>query len=903
MADDRIREEIITNFFLETCRPSRRIGEYDACVLMLCAKLADIGDIVIPSSTGSVAEFYVEPMLSCVGDVDIMFYFGSLLAIPKGYLPPTQLPGEFNSHVKVYEIVNTDFPGYVHLVSRYLLTECEEDDKYKAVKLERAMLTLGRASIADLPLHGPAVVLENEVPFNLDQYTDDLRRSMDCVYCVRCLLWPSQAADWPTRHRNYDWPDSTTVDLVVSNGCDVVPVAHPMCREDEWMNKRQFRLSFSRAEIVLLNSWMRVQQIVYHMLRMFMKKEILTERADNAGAGTLSNYHIKTLMLWACELKSRSWWTDDLNLVRICVELLHTLAVWLTDACIQHYFINNCNLFYQFQHSQFTKVTVNQLMSITRARFCEWCIDSYICKCVQRCPGIDQTLMLPSIRLMHDVVCLQNTVSMIVAWRRVLSPWLTSRQFFVAQHIIIKSVSLMSLTSQSCLCFLDQLAKSDQVLQLYFTAVVLLHVAYKTTQSLMTDEMLDVVATMMCLQFNDVCHCRNARHSSVLLLSQAAILMKVVVNSSQNTVQLIEIELAKAYLHRALRCKDSDSNFIYCLANVYLSVLYAGQSAINHCALVTRSQDHSQCCSSHVVQGELLPRIHDQVDTVLGLAVFYEYIRAAALSKQQERRHVSVFIIELFARYLQIKLLSIRKCRELLSTSLADEVQRYRNCLCSLPEVFVTDVMLFNFTNHTNYPSNDRLVMANTGETKSLTSSQFDTSELVALLQQFAVEHLTTCRELQTPEFGTFGNIVTPDFKALYAYKCGQYECCLQLSVYTVHNLIADIDDNELSVVYFVPQFVQLMDDNIVSLIALMTLANPSHNKNWPLPVAIRQLSLSLYLMTQCQIKLRHSVTSLDTSLNYVQFARGEIMNRTDGDVIDQLVLKFVEQKLLRISP
>jgi len=49
-----------------------------------------------------------------------------------------------------------------------------------------------------------------------------------------------------------------------------------------------------------------------------MKTELLTESADNSRAGKLSNYHIKTLMLWAYELKSRNWWTDDLDLVRIC---------------------------------------------------------------------------------------------------------------------------------------------------------------------------------------------------------------------------------------------------------------------------------------------------------------------------------------------------------------------------------------------------------------------------------------------------------------------------------------------------------------------------------------------------------------------------------------------------------
>ena len=158
--------------------------------------------------------------------------------------------------------------------------------------------------------------------------------SKDDVYCMRCLSWLPQAADWPLRQRKYDWPDLAAIDRVVSNGCDVVRVAHRRCRRDHWMRHRQYRLSFSRAEIVLLNSWMPVQQIVYHMLRVFVKTERLTDSANNSDVATLSNYHIKTLMLWACELKPRSWWIDDLNVVRLSVELLHTLGVWLNDCLL-----------------------------------------------------------------------------------------------------------------------------------------------------------------------------------------------------------------------------------------------------------------------------------------------------------------------------------------------------------------------------------------------------------------------------------------------------------------------------------------------------------------------------------------------------------------------------------------
>jgi len=130
------------------------------------------------------------------------------------------------------------------------------------------------------------------------------------------------------------------------------------------MSKHQWRLSFSREETVLINSWMPVQQIVYHMLRLFVKTERLTESVDNSKAATLSNYHIKTLMLWACQLKPRSWSTDSLNLVKICAKLLHTLSVRLTGRRCHQYFINDCNLDHYIMNMQ---MIVTKLMSTNKA--------------------------------------------------------------------------------------------------------------------------------------------------------------------------------------------------------------------------------------------------------------------------------------------------------------------------------------------------------------------------------------------------------------------------------------------------------------------------------------------------------------------------------------------------------
>ena len=276
---ERVVEEIVTKFFLNTCRLSLKLSEPAVQAAALCGQFAARHPTerdCIPLTTGSVAEFYIEPMIPHIGDIDVMYHDSTMLAIPAGHPPPTQLPDEFDNYVKVYEIVDSHLPGYVYLPLRYLLTECPQDAVYNTVEYDGNLYLSNRwyADGQQISIYGPmtttvhggslyfekhggttgSVVSNTHGPAVLTIYPGSQLLSTDAVYCIRCLVWPPQAADWPTRHRNYGWPDSATVDRVVSNGCDVVGVAHRQCRHDEWMSKQQWRLSFSRAEIVLVNS-------------------------------------------------------------------------------------------------------------------------------------------------------------------------------------------------------------------------------------------------------------------------------------------------------------------------------------------------------------------------------------------------------------------------------------------------------------------------------------------------------------------------------------------------------------------------------------------------------------------------------------------------------------------------
>jgi len=898
MSNERVVEEIITTFFLDTCpiRSQSQLSRNAADGAFMCIALAstppdnDAEADRIPLATGSVAEFYIEPMLLHVGDVDVMYHLSTELAIPQGHPPPTQLPAEFHNSVKVLEIIDSHLAGYVYLKPRYVLTECIDAGKYDAAEYDEQpyVRNLSYADGDRYDTHGPAFLVVQP-------------RSMlptDSVPCVRSLVWPLQAADWPTRRRNYGWPDSAIIDRVVYNGCDVVHVAHRRCREDEWISTHQHRLSFSRAEIVLLNSWMPVQQIVYHMLRVFMKIELLTDSVDNSEAVTLSNYHIKTLMLWTCELKPRIWWTD-LNLISICNELLHDLAAWLAETRCPHYFINNCNLI----DKSFNLQMIQSRLILSKSWLSSWYVNNYIRRCAQLCPGNVSGLC-------DDVsspMKLHNVISAIVEWKlkdkTLHDIW---NSFNHVDYHIAFIVSTHSVTVRSLACWFTELRKISTSLLVNFFAVVFLHVACRTARSGLSDQLMDVLEAIVGESIGNGPRRYSSRRSSVLLLNKAVSLMKAVDDrpESGSTVQLIAFQLSGAYLYRALSCVDSDSDSIYCLANVYLAVLYYAtgqyQTAIDHCTLVMRSEDHSQC-SSRVIQGEVLLKNDDDVDIVLGLAVFYQHVRTAALNQQQQSQqqptHVTVFTTELFAHHLHIKCLSVTKCQQLTDTtnfqSSSYEVRNYAKCIADTQQLFIADLLLWKSVNGfygRKYMYDYKL--QNIGrQLPSEYPSELSTPKLVELLQKSAVEHLTTFRQMIARDFVSIASMVRTDFEAMYAYKCGDHQQCLELSTRNVHMLL---NAKFAFVVPMFPEFVQLLDDDIVSLTALVLIANPKCREVDSRSVSISQLALSLYLMTQCQLKLDHPLKSL---LQTFEFIRTAHRRHRVQETLDRLVLKMIAHK------
>ena len=207
-------------------------------------------------------------------------------------------------------------------------------------------------------ISGPARVEPTFVDIHwTQQYTARRFQETTCddVYCMPCINWPSEARQWFSRERKHGWPDEDTIRNVWNGGCHVVPVAHPDYKFDRF----QWRYSFSKAEVILLRTWTPNQQIVYHLLRYFVRHELMKKNLVT-NKTSLCNYHLKTLMLHACERKSQEWWSMNC-VILLCSKLLGIFKRWFQERWLSNYFMPGVNLL-DFEMNEFECVRVIEVL-------------------------------------------------------------------------------------------------------------------------------------------------------------------------------------------------------------------------------------------------------------------------------------------------------------------------------------------------------------------------------------------------------------------------------------------------------------------------------------------------------------------------------------------------------------
>ena len=139
-------------------------------------------------------------------------------------------------------------------------------------------------------------------------------------------------------------------------------------------------------------------------------------------------------------------------------------------------------------------------------------------------------------------------------------------------------------------------------------------------------------------------------------------------------------------------------------------------------------------------------------------------------------------------------------------------------------------------------------------------------------------------------------DIVSLDYEAMYAYKCGLYEQCFRLSRESVDRLLYTKSSRITNVLNVrKSDLLSLTDDDCLSLIGLAKLCgvfdiNPLGGEH------LNQLTLSMYLLVQSKLRLQHSMTSLVAILPAIQSVHdihNEIM------FINRAMMTFVYRKIV----
>ena len=274
-------ESFVSDFFDIFCQPVSPPN--DLALLVLLNKSHYLTTYLDPlevevnnnkvTYTGSAVEFYINLPLSCIEDIDLMVATPGIAAIPEGCAKIRNRNDD-----EIFTLVPVDnHPGFVLVgsVSEQILS----DNRVKRnVGILKNSTIIGNQFFLIMSADGNTSDMFNKRPsaavcaqWFIAEFRDgrtgarieNRQITTDFVFSIPCPVWPIEAREWETRKRRCGWPSETTIRQITLGGCDVIPVAHRDCKHDT----HQWRLSFSRAEMILLNSYTRVQQIVYHMLR------------------------------------------------------------------------------------------------------------------------------------------------------------------------------------------------------------------------------------------------------------------------------------------------------------------------------------------------------------------------------------------------------------------------------------------------------------------------------------------------------------------------------------------------------------------------------------------------------------------------------------------------------------
>jgi hypothetical protein len=839
-------DDAISTFIFETSRirPQPHGYRFDAWMLNV--------ENSAKTQVGYGVEMYINFMIPEVEDIpNYVSRYNTHFAISSLRRLPSQLPPTFIDSVVVYKMVSTQFPGYVELHSAGRMLKRPNENSFTFLA-ESFQVTLFYQ------------------PVDASAY---LRYYFMNYIHVSCLEWPPEAAEWPTRKRRWGRPDDVTIHHVVNNGCDLRPRCRHSCNKKAKTQLFTWFFTFPAAETLLLNAWTPVQQTVYHVLRVIITQEFAHYVCTN-GYIMLSVHHLKAHMLWLCEEKKSEYWTSS-TLLRTCVNVFEALSKRCERYCLQGYFLKTVNLFECLGDTSPSNAIVNHLkMFADISYFTDWMISNYLSRCVETCPD--------NVRLLfHDVSTLQKMKRALTMAAESRVRTATSNSFrwvvYIAQllpSVVDNSKYLWSLNT--VVKWRKDLQNTDRRFDGYFATVVCL-VNLTNVKLNASSTVSDEACDMMTAMVNTIDKSNKlsvVQKSYTFQLKKAAYLLRVISQTPCAATRSLLLVLTRIHLRRAQTCRSKSADAKVAgrlLFDVYLAIVYyaAGRyrAAERCCRRVTASpcgRNLSSGSLPDLVEGQLLHRIDDGASTVSGLVVLYQVLRSAALNRPNEASRADVFTAKVFACHLRLSV-RVASGRAAVKSYLVQQYGRHMHLMKSLS---CGDCLLY----YNAFKSKKVSVSSSKGIVKR-SPMHFTASALCLRIVNFSVEQLTLFQQTISRDYPTEYAVVASDIKAMNAYRRGLYEVCLRLSRQNVDCLWGK------SGFYRFPLsgcMTHLMDDDLASLSGVILLVAYSFSRasvaQATTNVSITQITLSLYLLVQSQMKLERSkAASTKSALQRVQ--------------------------------
>src|SRR6218665_1212458 len=829
-------DDSVSEFIVRTCRliPKSNTNVFDSLHLQVAVPLEHY-----QITCGSSAELFVQPIRSCIGDADVFRIKTKLLAFTD---KKPEFPYEVRHNAEIIDCFliepYLDYPSFVRLRSLGKLRFKWESRNFEFAQIDvQAVATSENLfeSERDKKDKNDKLWFKTGPARKITSSKSGSFSSLDIVIAMWCPQWPNEAKDWPYRQRKNNWPTTVQIQEVVQNGCLVVEANHPACRSDI----HQCRISFTVAELILVQSWTKVQQIVYHMLRFFAKRLLIRKDCPKEDE-VLCTYHLKTLMLWSCEEMSPEWW-NSLSVIKICSNLLQKLTKWLKETSCPNYFIPQANLFHKRFNRHIFTVTVNILayysdsLSLTL-----WFMVNYIH------PGFRDVLQdVIAANRIHDLtICVYEHLLQTCETMKADDP-----------KTIDSCVSKMLNDFVKAAC--EEVRMGSEIQSaVFWKNMLMIGIAsenksnfppFAEIQSSFSsyDSMLGLLFSVNSLDCDEV-HCRRewfvelirqisikpkfviCRHHNIprslntgvnegqCLFRKAQELMENLTGSNDDLEFKVVSEISKALLVQAFNSEDSSRNKIEGATLAYAAALHFAASeyeiAIYLCSVIIMIEKNENGETETLNAGCLL-----YIDDIIKGIGFNRIFKNATEASLQHAEREQIFLDlrlkpEVFAYYLIT-----------LSTEISD-------CSFELEHIsqspkFPLDAILIAIANRISSRRLKKRVLRVYEITNPNEGSLTNKDNIIQLLLEFSLEKMTSFYDLIARDFDIHCSTVDC-YRAAYLYICRKYPEVLHLceKILKEIDLQSGLKELAISNVMLVPPLDTFFDRDIQCSLGLHTL-------------------------------------------------------------------------------